>query len=826
MRTIFLVCNAHLDPVWTWDWEEGAAETLSTFRIAAEFCEACDGFVFNHNEALLYQYLEEYDPALFARIQRLVRERRWHIMGGWYLQPDCNMPSGESLVRQILAGKSYFRDRFGVEPTTATNFDPFGHTRGLVQILRKSGYDSYVFCRPDKADCPLPADDFTWVGYDGSEILGHRPLGSYLSQRGQARQKVEAWLAANPEKPEGIVLWGVGNHGGGPSRTDLEQLRALMEERTDCEIVHGIPEAYFARLRANGSPVPRHEGDLNAWAVGCYTSQARVKQKHRQLESGIFLLEKMASHAAMLGLLSYPGPEIHEALRDLLFGEFHDVLGGTCAQQVEEACLRRLDHGLEIVSRLRARAFFALAAEQSKTAEGTIPLLAYNPHSYPVSGIFDCEFQMPDQNWGDTFTLARLFEGGRPIPCQVEQESGNINLDWRKRVVFSATLQPGRVHRFEATLEVLPAKPAPQLREEAGAFRFVTDDLEVVINARTGLVDCCRSGGVDYLQPNAFLPLVMADDADPWEVSQQHFDAVAGHFALMSREDGSRFSGVKEPLDSVRVIEDGEVRAVVEAVFAYGDSRICQRYLLPKRGAEVELQCRVYWNEKDCMLKLAIPTTFADGAYLGQVAYGVESLPTDGKEVVAQQWTAAVSSDRRLALSCINDGIYGSDCRDGAIRLTLLRAAAYAALPISDRPMVPQDRFSPRIDQGERCFRFWITGSEASQRLARVGREAQAHHEPPMALSYSPSGTGRVVSPVVTLSDETVLLTALKVAEDGDGSILRLFEPTGQARETMLSFPTLGVSHAVRLQPFELKTFRLSALGDLLEVDLMERPLQ
>ena len=132
-RVIHLVCNAHLDPVWLWEWPEGAAEAISTFRIAADLGEKFPGFIFNHNEAVLYEWVEEYEPALFKRIQRLVKQGKWHIMGGWYLQPDCNMPSGESFVRQILLGKKYFKDRFGVDIRTGVNLDPFGHSRGCLQ---------------------------------------------------------------------------------------------------------------------------------------------------------------------------------------------------------------------------------------------------------------------------------------------------------------------------------------------------------------------------------------------------------------------------------------------------------------------------------------------------------------------------------------------------------------------------------------------------------------------------------------------------------------------------------------------------------------------
>ena len=148
MKNVYLLCNAHIDSIWLWKWQEGAAEAISTFRTAANFCEEVDGFVFNHNEALLYEWIEEYEPELFGRIQKLVADGKWHIMGGWYLQPDCTLLSGESFIRQIEYGRRYFKEKFDKTPTTAINFDPFGHTRGLVQILKRNGFDSYLFMRP------------------------------------------------------------------------------------------------------------------------------------------------------------------------------------------------------------------------------------------------------------------------------------------------------------------------------------------------------------------------------------------------------------------------------------------------------------------------------------------------------------------------------------------------------------------------------------------------------------------------------------------------------------------------------------------------------
>jgi alpha-mannosidase len=299
-----------------------------------------------------------------------------------------------------------------------------------------------------------------------------------------------------------------------------------------------------------------------------------------------------------------------------------------------------------------------------------------------------------------------------------------------------------------------------------------------------------------------------------------------GAFELMSPQESAAFSGVEaEELPPVRVVEDGPVRTVVEAVFAYGNSAMQLRYLLPKEGTELGLDVRVQWAEKDKMLKLAVPTPMTDGRYVGQVAYGVGALPSEGDEAVSQKWSAVVDGER--ALTCIDDGIYGSDFSDGELRLSLLRSPAYAGHPIGERPVVPQDRFTPRIDQGERRYRFWFNAGPRDDRLAAVDREALTKNEQPFALSFFPHGGGVPVKPGPVLTDDVVQLTAFKRAEDGDGYILRLYEPTGTARVTEVALPALGMSTLVRLEGFEVKTLRVdAAAASFVEVDLTELTLQ
>ncbi|WP_135547932.1 glycoside hydrolase family 38 N-terminal domain-containing protein [Paenibacillus cymbidii] len=833
-RKLHLLCNAHLDPVWQWEWEEGAAAAISTFRAAADFCEEYEGFVFNHNEALLYRWVEEYEPALFARIQRLVREGRWHMMGGWYLQPDCNMPSGESIVRHIVLGRAYFRDKFGAEPTTTINFDSFGHSRGLVQIMAKAGFDSYIFLRPE-GRLAGPAREFAWVGFDGSKVTAYQIAGGYNTLLGAAHKKVEKWLQEHPDKELGLLLWGVGNHGGGPSRLDLDRIGKLIAETGDVEIAHSTPERYFAELAAKGgNSLPEHADDLNPRFVGCYTSMIRVKMKHRQLENELFMTEKMAAAASMQRLMVYPQVELREATHDLMLGEFHDILPGSSIQPAEEASLRLLDHGLEAVARVKARAFFALAAGQPKAGDGEYPILVYNPHPFPVRGAFECEFMLADQNWEEQFSNPVVYRDGVRLPSQAEKEHSNLNLDWRKRVVFEAELAPSAMNRFDCRIEVLPEKPQARLAKRDGKLRFRNESgLEVELNAATGLIDGYAVNGVSYLQPDAgaFQPLVVADNEDSWRMDTDRFGPIIGRFALMSPARAAAFSGLrgKRP-PAVRVIEDGDVRTVVEALLAYGDSAAVVTYKLPKRGTELEVQVRLFWNEKDKMAKLSIPTlVMGDGSrYWGQTAYGVQRLPADGAEAVAQKWTALAAEGQDgavgMAVTLINDGVYGSDCADGVMRPTLIRSPGYCAHPIRNRPIMRQDRFSPRIDQGERLYTFWLNGGSAGERLAAVDREALAKGERPYALSFFPQGGGERPQAAVELDDGVVQLTALKLAERGDAYVLRLFEPTGEARGTTVRVPALGLEQRVELGGFEIRTLLLDTEARTLrEGGLLER---
>ena len=823
MRKIHLICNAHLDPVWLWRWEEGCCEALSTFRVAEGFTDEFPGFAFNHNEAILYQWVKENEPDLYERIKEKVKAGKWHIMGGWYLQPDCNMPSGESMIRNITEGRRFFEEEFGVTPSTAINFDSFGHSQGLVQIMNLAGYDSYVVCRPAKDNFDFPDQNYLWKGFNGSRVVVHRSDENYNSVHGHAAGELAKFLEETQDEEVSLFLWGVGDHGGGPSRGDLQELEKLMEEKKEeYQIVHSDVESFFKELAESGASLPVVERSLNPVAQGCYTSQIRVKQKHRLLENEIYSGEKMFCAASLLCGREYPQQALDEAVRDLLFSEFHDALPGSGTQLVEEDTLRILDHGLEILSREKMKAAIALTAGQERIEEGTSCAFIYNPHPYEITGQFAFEVGLPKQNWENVFYYPSARCNGEMVKTQGEMESSHFCIDWRKKVVIQATLKPACMNRIDVSFQALPSRPVFDPIIGQREFVFENDRMRAVVNTGTGLLDSYVVDGTEYIKPGSFRLTACDDTYNSWGLGECGSYGER-NMTLLTPHEGSAFSGLSDQvIPSVRVIEVGAVRTVVEALFGWHDSKAYQRYIFPKEGADMEIETGVYWNEKDTYLKLKIASAMEQGDYLGQVMFGREALRQEGREVVAQKWNCFTDGEKALAV--INCGSHGSSVENGEIGLTLLRSAGYSAADGNFERTLRERRHTVRMEQGERIFRFRILAGRSGELLPELDRQAQIFNEAPYAFAFSPSGNspsrkdpswkilsqrGEKTGTFFTIDNPSVILSACKKAGRRDGFVLRVYEAAGEENRAWIDFPALDLSCEVALAPFEIQTLYL-----------------
>jgi len=826
MKKLYLVSNAHIDPVWQWEWEEGAAVAISTFRTAADLCEQFDGFIFNHNEAKLYMWVEEYEPELFERIKKLVKAKKWNIMGGWIVQPDCNLPSGESFVRHSLYGINYFWEKFGARPYTINNFDPFGHTQGLAQILNKAGYKYYIFCRPDPNELQLPPV-FKWKGFDGSHVFGSRSIDGYGSPLGRAAETIEHFIKNHGRDEISYRLWGVGDHGGGPSKKDLEDLAVLIEKYAgNIAVCHSTPDEFFADYildyEKSGNEIPELDRDINSVFVGCYTSQVLIKQLHRKLENELLSVEKMVSNAAVNGLMPYPEKDIKDAWLDLLYLQFHDILAGTCIPPAEEACIRGFHRALEVLSQIKTRAFFALASGQKQAAGGEIPALVYNPHPFKTEGIYECEFAMADFNWTEgEFTNVEVYQNGVKIPAQVEKESGNLTLDWRKRIVFKAALEPSCMNRFDCKLNVLPKKPDPVTDIKDGRLFFANGEMSVAINTETGCIDSYKINGKELVKPGFGEIAIYGDTADPWKSDGCYIENYEGKFILTDEKEAAEFSGAPvDTLAPVRVIEDGEARICVEALMKYKHSFARVLYMLPKSGADFYADYILYFNEKDKHVRLNMPTAdFMN--FNAQTAYGEYNMRTDGKEQAAQRWF--MGDDGANALAVINRGTYGVSVKDGVMRQSLLRSSAYAALTLGSRPLVPPDRFMPRIDQGERRFSFMFCAGDKNSVAEKIDGISLAYNETPTVLSFFPNGNGKTVGCGIKV--DHVRMDAFKKPENGGGDngyVLRLFNVKNTPVTGHVAFKALNIDADVDFKAFEIKTYFIKD-GGFTEIPLLEK---
>ncbi len=819
MREIHLICNAHLDPMWLWEWEEGAAETLSTYRTAARLCEEFDGFVFCHNEALLYEWIEEYEPSLFEKIRTLVAAGKWNIMGGWYLQPDCNMPSGEGFLRQIGKGNEYFKEKFGVSFDTAVNFDSFGHNRGLVQIMAKCGYKNYILHRPNRGFRDYP-QEYIWEGFDGSEVMVNHHYRGYNSPLGKSAELISQLVETRSEAPL-CILWGVGNHGGGPSRKDLTDIRALKEELAakDIKLIHSTPEQYFAAAR-KARPVqtlPRMLTSLNPSQPGCYTSQSEIKRLYRKLEKELFLTEKVASAACAKGLMKWP-EEISQAERDLCFMQFHDILPGSSIKRVEEAGIRVAYHGLEILSRLRTRAYFALSSEVGYTPDGSYPILVYNPLPYDVERIVEVEFNLADQNWGDDVTFMTIEDKeGNSYPIQIEHEYSNIPLDWRKHLTFRVPLKASSMNVFCAKPYRVPQKLVPLPMN--GVMRFACGELKVDVDSSKGLITRIEKNGKVYLDGEGMKITLFTDTEDAWAQRMFQHEKIGdkmGEFKLLSAEEGSVLSGVHTTLPSCRIIEDGDVRTVVEAVFGYGLSRAVVRYTFPKTESRFSVSYTVMCAEKDKCLKIELPT--GDGDFIGQKAFGREALSKEGCEDVFNDWCGIFHG--KEGLFAVTGGTYAASFTNNCLYLNLLRTAAYTGHPIYDRPLVPQDRYTDRFDLGERSFTFTfaVDTCEEADKIAMMERDV------PISFSFFPKNTADIPlesKPFITISDDKVQLSAMFRRKEGK-YLVRLYNASENETEATLEIPAFGIRQTLTFTPFVFRTFEAEQ-GEWREIEASAR---
>jgi len=852
---LHLICNAHLDPVWQWRWEEGAAEALSTFRTAVEILGERRDLVFNHNEAVLYRWVERLDPGLFREIRRLVKAGRWVVSGGWYLQPDVNLPGLESLVRQIEEGRRYFREKFGAVPRVAYNFDSFGHGAGLPQVLVKAGYKMYVHMRPQASELALPADLYRWRGADGSEILAYRiEFGLYHTERDNIGRRLEEGTEIALSRGRDVaVFWGIGDHGGGATREDLDRIEAFRKKERRVRIVHGTLDGFYAAIKRHAKAALVFEGDLQRAFTGCYTSLSRLKRRERESLGLLTQAEALRAATWWAKGQAYPEEALGEAWRGHLFNDFHDILTGSCVEPAERDALALYGKVEGEARRLRLEAAAALNRGKGRSLYIPVTVLNANP-SCPRGPVeVECMSGLRPL-WTGRWRL-RLFRldgtevRGRafaaeadprampgtpagagvrakvPIPaaveCQEEQPEALLPFhDWRRKLCFVDDLPGVGAARYEVRAEEIEGESGPtSFSEKFGGKREPSpfsgagsDSLMMVVDRKIGLVASLRAGEREFLTGPAPRPLVIGDEGDSWGTGLWSYRKIAGEFRLKR---------------TAIIIQAGPVRTITESVFEYCQSRLIMQTITYPAWPVLEWRLRIRWNEERRRLKLAFPTAIDSPSVLAEIPGGAVARPADGEEHVHGRWLCLEGrvGGRPAALGLVNSGQPGFDFQNGEIRLSVLRSAAYCherGFVLGTAPAAPARKFS---DIGEHEIRLFLIAGDPADVRRRLPGLADRMSAPPFALAHLPIGMGAGDrEEVLALEPENIRLSALKRSDYGRALIVRLHEGAGLATLGTLRVASVRAI-TLKFRPYEIKTIRIERGGAWREVALFEEAL-
>ncbi len=822
-RTLHMIGATHIDPVWLWPWQEGYQEARATFRSVIDLMEEYSEFTFTCDQVVLLAWVEEQDPGLFQQIRRRVAEGRWVNAGGWWVEPDCNIPMGESLVRQGLYGQRWLQSRFGVAATVGMNADPFGHTATIPMILRGQGMDSYMFLRPGPHESDLEHTLFRWRSPDGSEVLAYRIPHEYCSPAGPVDYHVEKALGVMDRSiGDAMVLYGVGNHGGGPTRANIDSIHRFDAMGSFGRLELSTPRRYFDAVLARDDSYLEQlrvrTGDMQRHAAGCYSAHSGIKAWQQRAQHAVLAAERWAVVAAVRSGLAYPRQDLERAWKHVLFNQFHDILPGTAIEHAYGDARDELGAATAIAKHITARAHNVIARQiRIAFRAGTQPVVVFNPHPWPVSAAVEMHYgYIP----GEAHVIDDTDEPVLHQPITVREATTTMG---RKSLVFQAhvpalgyatyRIEPGAgaavpgAEPLSATSTVLEN---PRLRAE---FDPDSGALVSLLDKTTGTDPIAGTSGAPDTQ-------VCADPTDTW-----------GH-----RVVSYAWPGAAMQLRSMTLIENGPLMARLRVELEWGRSRLAQDFMLTHDADSLVADVTLDWHEERHLLKLRFPVAVTQPRAIHEIPFAELRREIDGAEHPGQAW-ADLSGDidgHPAGLTVVMTTKHAWDFSPGefpSIGVTAVRSPVHAW----HDPFVlgEHDRYSHQ-DQGRQCFRYELIphggdhhDTDPARRAAVLGLPLRAMVE--AAHGGTMEGRGSFASD----GAGPVQVTAIKGTEDPGGGpggtdvIVRAVEIRGEAGAAHIDLPLVGRTIDADFTPFQLRTFMVPAdtAEPIVEVDLLEYPL-
>jgi alpha-mannosidase len=832
-----LIGNSHIDTAWLWPISETTDIVHRTFGTALQLMEEYPNYKYTQSVALYSAWMQEKYPDLFADMVKRTKEGRWEPLGGMWIEPDLNMPDGESQVRQLLIGTRYFKSEMGVDVKIGWNPDSFGYNWQLPQIYKKSGIDYFVTQKMDwNKENKLPLKIFWWESPDGSRVLTYFPhaynrdpdpvlLGRDFAQ-GRERAPGETSL---------MHLYGVGDHGGGPTRSILDQAEHWMQPNmiyphveystaTDffaeiapkVEIPAGTPEWNYVRM-AEGKltlpPAPEGKINVPVWKDELYlethravsTTQSEHKKHMREEEERMLNAEKVAS-IAWLGGGEYPSSKLNEAWKLVLVGQFHDTAAGSAVASVYRDAERDYESVREATGEILRSDLDEIAAHvNTQQGAGSVPVLIFNPLAWQRTDVVEMDVQMPRPVEKGIEVFG---PDGHPLLTQVLSED---KATARYRLLVRAEDVPSLGY---VVLQVRDGHTPVKSDLTANAAELENSFLKLKLDPSTGCIveltdkatgfNSIAAGGCGN-ELQTFVDTPKSNDA--WDLEVE---------AL------SMMTPLHE-VDSFSLIEKGPLRATIRIERHMGKSKFVEFLRLYAGIPRVDVDNDFDWHETHILLKAAFPLAASADNATYEIPYGTIKRPTTRNnsiekakfEVAALRW--ADLGDGQHGFSLLNASKYGYDGVGNVLRLSLLRSPIYP---------------DPTADRGEHKFVYSLYPHAGTWQQAQTERRGYEVNYLLMAIqTESHAGTLGSKHSFASVDGGKVIATALKKAEDGNALIFRMFEWAGETAPVKITMPGSPTSAAevgtmetevrstltlkgnvveTTIHPFEIQTVRVN----------------
>ncbi len=787
--TFHLTGNSHIDAAWLWPWTETVDVVRRTFSTALQLMNEYPDYTYTQSAAAYNDWMAQKYPGMNAEIKKRIGEGRWEIVGGMWVEPDLNMPDGESLVRQLLVGKRWYYQAYGVNVRIGWNPDSFGYTWQLPQIYKKSGVDYFVTQKMAWNDTnQLPFKLFWWQSPDGSKVLAYFPHDYANTDMGPVRLSEDLSVARehSPGMLEMMDLYGVGDHGGGPTRAMLDQgFHWAGDDHVTPKYQFGIAQGFFSSIEKEVAPqsptwnyqsiakgyeppavvpgkvaIPTWDSELYfEYHRGVYTTQAHHKHNMRTAEEEVLNAEKWASLAWLDGA-SYPASELTEDWKKVLFNQFHDLAAGSGIGIIYKDAQKDYDVVRWSTNEISAAALKTVAEHVNTRGEG-VPVVVYNPLGWERSGDVDIKVQLPS---GATPIVSAGTAHLRYERLSDDPQTGVQELRIHVPSVLPLGLNVIRVAAGGA--DSVPAPRTTITTSNAGPV-LENNIVKVTINKDTG----CLASVVDVRsREEALAPAACGNqlqffkdtpkDYDAWNIDPGTLDVPP---ATIDQADSVETVGKDSTDPGVRVTRHWQNSKFVQTIRLEGD--------------QVDIENDIDWHEQHVLLKAAFPLAVTSNFATYEIPYGEIERPTTRNnswdkaqfEVSAMRWAdlSGAGPDGKVhGLSILNQDKYGYDDAGNVLRITLLRSPTWP---------------DPVADQGHHHFHYALYPHAGTWKDALTVRHGWEYDYPLQAVvTTAHAGSLPAEHSFASVEPDNVVLTAVKKAEDANGLIFRVYEWAGK----------------------------------------------